>query len=133
MRKLNEGYFQPRGLYCLTMSLDCAHEGVVFEETVARCISEDIQAKGFKRKIGIVKGVTGPLGFPESASLVSQVPKWFEDEKMGGWERFWKFAGDYYDRRGQAIYVSSAYLPEDFYVETAVLLTSRFEGFQQSR
>lgn len=76
------------------------------EETLARCISEDLQAKGFMRKFKTVKGVSGPLGFPESASLVYPVPKWFKEEKMGGWERFWKFAGDCYDRRGQAIYVS---------------------------
>nr|QJD20771.1 hypothetical protein [Aspergillus versicolor] len=116
LQKLNEGFFQPRGLYCLVLSFDNTHEQAMTEEALAEKIaSSDPKSKSGVRKytdkLRTNSGTTGPSEFPESAPLVFPVLDWMKEnpeqaEKQGRYLKFRKFVADYYDRRAQVEYAA---------------------------
>lgn len=115
LQKLNEGFFQPRGLYCLVLSFDNTHEEAMTEEVLAEKIATSSDPKSGVRKytdkLRTNSGKTGPSEFPESAPLVFPVLDWMKEnpeqaEKQGRYLKFRKFVADYYDRRAQVEYVS---------------------------
>ncbi|KAL5051418.1 hypothetical protein BDW71DRAFT_202600 [Aspergillus fruticulosus] len=117
LQKLNRGFFQPRGLYCLVLSFDNTHEEAMTDESLATAIATSADPKpGVHRytdKLRSHSGTTGPSAFPESAPLVFPVLDWLENnvnaeqaEKLGRYKKFRKFVADYYDRRAQAEYAA---------------------------
>lgn len=117
LQKLNQGFFQPRGLYCLVLSFDNTHEEAMSDELLAAAIATTSDAKTGVRKytdkLRTHSGTTGPSEFPESAPLVFPVLDWLETnadaeqaEKLGRYKKFRKFVADYYDRRAQAEYAA---------------------------
>ncbi|KAL4910010.1 hypothetical protein BDW74DRAFT_165272 [Aspergillus multicolor] len=117
LQKLNGGFFQPRGLYCLVLSFDNTHEEAMTEESLATAIATSTDPKtGVRKYTGKLRshsGTTGPSEFPVSAPLVFPALDWLADnanaeqaEKLGGYKKFRKFVADYYDRRAQAEYAA---------------------------
>ncbi|KAL5001262.1 hypothetical protein BDV10DRAFT_199190 [Aspergillus recurvatus] len=117
LQKLNRGFFQPRGLYCLVLSFDNTHEEALTDESLAAAIATSADPKpGVRRytdKLRSHSGTTGPSAFPESAPLVFPVLDWLENnadaeqaEKLGRYRKLRKFVADYYDRRAQAEYAA---------------------------
>ncbi|KAB8233741.1 uncharacterized protein BDW43DRAFT_274975 [Aspergillus alliaceus] len=117
LQKLNQGFFQPRGLYCLVLSFDNTHEEAMTDESLATAIATTTDPKTGVRKytdkLRSHSGTTGPSEFPESAPLVFPVLDWLETnanaeqaEKLGRYKKFRKFVADYYDRRAQAEYAA---------------------------
>ena len=121
LRKLNEGFFRPRGLYCLVMSFDNTQETPLADEVLLHNASEASVAKtGVKKltnKVRTHDGLSGPVDFPDAAPLIFPELDWLakngsddQKNKISGYLKFRKFVADYYDRRAQAEYVSR-YLP----------------------
>ncbi|KAL4972052.1 hypothetical protein BDW66DRAFT_155091 [Aspergillus desertorum] len=115
LRKLNESFFQPRGLYCLVLSFDNTHEEAMTEELLAeRIVTSSGSKTGVRKytdKLRTNSGTTGPSEFPESAPLVFPVLDWMRDNleqvgKQGRYLKFRKFVADYYDRRAQVEYAA---------------------------
>jgi hypothetical protein len=116
LKKLNQGFFRPRGLYCLVMSFDNTHESALTEDELVQNANLASTSKtGLKKytdKIRSNDGLSGPNQFPDTAPLVFPELNWLADngnadqkKKLGGYMRFRKFVADYYDRRAQAEYV----------------------------
>ncbi|EAU30236.1 predicted protein [Aspergillus terreus NIH2624] len=117
LQKLNQGFFQPRGLYCLVLSFDNTYEEAMTDESLATAIATSTDPKtGLRKytdKLRTHSGTTGPAQFPESAPLVFPMLDWMENnvdatqtEKLGRYTKFRKFVADYYDRRAQAEYAA---------------------------
>ncbi|KAF2874580.1 hypothetical protein BDV95DRAFT_488476 [Massariosphaeria phaeospora] len=115
LKKLNEGFFRPRGLYCLVMSFDNTHETAFTEDDLVQNANSASTTKtGLKKyasKFRASDGQSGPVEFPDAAPLIFPELDWLaEDEsadqkkKLGGSLKFRKFVADYYDRRAQADY-----------------------------
>lgn len=117
LRKLNEGLFRPRGLYCLVMSFDNTHESAITEQSLLGKATEASTPKtGLGKYTNRVRGhdgTSGPVEFPDTAPLVFPELDCLiehgdaeQTQKLGKNMKFRKSVADYYDRRAQADYVS---------------------------
>ncbi|KAF2819714.1 hypothetical protein CC86DRAFT_126834 [Ophiobolus disseminans] len=115
LKQLNEGFFRPRGLYCLVMSFDNTHKTTLTEEDLvqnANLVSTTKTGlKKYTNKIRASDGLSGPVDFPNAAPLVSPGLDWLAEngnadqkKKLQGSTKFCKIVADYYDRRAQADY-----------------------------
>lgn len=119
MHKLNEEFFQPRGLYCLIMTWNPESnrrvERVNINQTVASTSKEASGLSGLHDKFRSSDGQTyGELAFPEVAPLV--FPTLDELAAQTGADAAKKksnvakgmtFVANYWDKRATAEYVST--------------------------
>lgn len=117
MDQLNEGFFEPRGLYAMVLTwepeTDAAEVGVNFNESLVKSNSPPEGISRFIRNMKPSKGTTNGLAFTETSPLVFPALDQLADddtshakstkEKIKGAKNF---AGDYFDRRAQAKHVS---------------------------
>jgi hypothetical protein len=116
--KINEKYFQPRGLYCLIMTYkpNEISKGVTLDlsSAVAKVLkpanSPNSSMKDKLKSIRTSSGTTkGEIGLPECAPLIYpaiDMATTAENEKLSKLKEKKKLISGYLDRRAQAQYVS---------------------------
>ncbi|KAF1974683.1 hypothetical protein BU23DRAFT_579478 [Bimuria novae-zelandiae CBS 107.79] len=119
LEEAEDGFFRPRGLYCLVMSFDNTHESALTEDDLIHNAHQaSIDKSGLKKytsKLRSNDGVSEPVAFLEAAPLVFPELDWLAEngsveqrKKLGGYVKFRKFVADYFDRRAEADYVPAA-------------------------
>jgi hypothetical protein len=120
LRKLNEEFFQPRGLYCLIMTWNSDSrnkvEQVNISETVATMSTESKGVANVGDKFRSSDGTTyGELAFPEVAPLIFPTLDELAAQtgpdaakKKSNVAKGMTFVANYWDKRATAEYVSIA-------------------------
>ena len=108
--EMNEKLFKPNGLFCLVMAFkpesDSRVENVDISQTILKSITSP-NSSGFRSSLKTFSGKThGELRLPESAPLIfPALDTATPDEKQNALKKSTHFVADYYDRRGQALFV----------------------------
>ena len=110
---MNEKLFKPHGLFCLIMSFkpesDSRVETVDISKTILKSITSP-NSSGLRTTLKSSSGKTyGELRLPQSAPLIfPALDTATPDEKQNALKKSTKFIANYYDRRGQAMFVRSS-------------------------